>query len=109
MKTTRTLGIAALALVAAACSSSKGGASGSGGMVGTGGATTTGGVIGSGGAASGGSGGGTAVGSCTDVPEYCVMYGTKVDCQKVGCYWSESDLVQICESVGWPWPCRYRN
>ena len=102
MKTTRTLGIAALALVAAACSSSKGGASGSGGMVGTGGAATTGGVIGSGGAASGGSGGGTAVGSCTDVPEYCVMYTTQAACQAIGCYWSNSTPIESCEGTGWP-------
>jgi hypothetical protein len=73
---------------------------GSGGYVGRGGA----GGSGSGGSSSTGTGGTVLVGGCVGAPEYCVMYENKNACQTVGCYWSDSMGIQICEGVGSPCP-----
>ena len=98
---TLSLGMVALLSLVGACSSgSKATPMGSGGHGGSDGSVR---VSGTGGSLSSGTGGSTLGGSCTGTPEYCVMYETKADCQKVGCYWSESDFIHICETV--PSPC----
>lgn len=59
-------------------------------------------TTGSGGSLSPDAGASTVLATCTGTPEYCVIYQNKMACQTVGCYWSDSLGIQICEGVGDP-------